>query len=270
MAAPVPRNFMGNVIRVTHDSIVLGMAQSLANAIKQTDRQIDDVITTLGQALDQKKIPSEKMFKANVAIAEKAHAAVVAGWYSRLPRKTWLGSTKHLHGYLGRALADPNNTAYTTDRVISFVNTELLDREAPHWYRVNYGAAGSRFGEGRKAKRFVMELNGSTFASFTDDLRPDPISWIPVRRFVDSDGNLFPLSRAVERSPYGARAARFFDLGHAVVAKETPRAYEAVWREYILTQGDQGKRRLKKAGINVNVDFRVQRNSWTYRIRTAA
>jgi hypothetical protein len=267
VAAPTPRNTR-RVIEVTHDAIVLRMPRMFADAIQVSGAEVSNSILTLAQAFEKLKVPKARVAQVNVGIAEAAHAAVVGGWYSRLPRKTWLGGEKHLSGYLGRALADPNNTTATTDRTISFINTELLDREAPHWYRVNYGAAGSRYGQGRMAKRFVIELNRSAIMSFTDDLRPDPVSWIPERRLFDSDGNMFPLSKEVERSSFGARAAHFFDLGHAVVAKEFGRRHEAMWADYVREIGADGLARLKKQDINVTANFQVERNSWSYRVRS--
>ena len=258
-----PQQYM----RVREDALVHGMASLLADAIGKSSKQLPNVIQTLGQALQLRKMPRKRMRDVNIEIAEAAQAAVVRGWYSRLPRKTWLGGPNRLSGHLGRALADPYNTAYTTDRVISFINTDLLDQAAPHWYRVNYGASGSRYGQGRQARRFIMQLNGQQLAAFSDDLRPDPISWIPVRRYYDSDGNMFPRSHEVERSPFGARPARFFELGHSVVAKKTGQAYETLWRTYLNEQGGKARQRLQKTSIRVEGDLRLTRNTWRARVR---
>lgn len=269
MAAPIPYNLLQNVIQETQDALSIAGPAMVADAIRMAGKELPNVVHTLGQALDMKVLPKERLAKANNKIAENAQAAVVRGWRSRLPRKTWRGGPNRQTGLLGPALADPSMTAATNHRFISFINTDVLDMQASHWYRVNYGASGSRFAEGRTARRFVMQLDGSAFASFSDDLRPDPISWIPSKRYYDSDGNMYP-GRGAEavRSPYGARAARFFELGHSVVARETPQAYETLWRQYVAEKTDRGIARLQKKKINIKGDFRLQRTSWSARVRT--
>lgn len=269
MANPNPVNLQRGYIRETQDALSVALPAMLASAIGQSTAELANVTRTLGQALQVRAIPRQRLFATNVQIAEKAHAAVVRGWRSRLPAHTPGGGRKHLHGALGPALTDPYNTVATTDRVISFINTELLDREAPHWYRVNYGATGTRYSEGRAPGRFVMVLNGQSFASFTDDLRPDPISWLPAVFVTHDDGSLFPKSTKVVRSPSGARAARFFDLGHSQIARNGPRLHEKMWRDYLLEKGEEARKRLAAKDIHVKGDLRFQRNSWTGRVRRA-
>lgn len=268
MAANIPYNLQEAVVRQVRGAVVVGVPHMMADAIRQGTRQLPALVETLGQAIDLSKLPRSRMKAANQRIAEHAQAAVVRGWYSRLPRKTWAGSANRETGKLGPALANPANTKRTTDRVISFADAKVLNQEAKHWYRVNYGAAGSRYGEGRTARRFVMQLNGHAFASFRDDLRPDPISWIPVRRTFDSDGNMLPLSKQVERSPFGARAARFFELGHSVVAREAPQAYTDLWFDYLHENGGAARRRMEKAGLDLKGELRLTRAGWTARVRT--
>lgn len=263
MATSRAVNPVQNVVRHTHDAIVLGAAKMVADAIRLSMRDLPPIVTTLSQALDLRRMPRERLFRTNVDIAEQAHRSVVRGWRTRLPAHTGPSGRKRLSGHLERAIADPGNTGATTDRVISFVDTELMDREAKHWYRINYGAAGSRYPESRPQARFTMQLNNSTLASFMDESPPDPKSWIPrLQRGPDGERRWVAVP-----SPYGARAARFLDLGHATVARKAPQAYENLWRNYLNEGGQTVRSRLKKVDINVTGDLRLQRNSWSARVR---
>lgn len=270
MANPNAVNFQRNVVRQTNSALAVALPAMLASAIGQSTLELGNVTRTLGQALKIRAVPHQRLLVTNQQIAEMAHGAVVRGWRSRLPAHTPAGgSTKHLSGALGPALGDPGNMAGTTDRVISFVDPDLLNREAPHWYRVNYGATGTRYSEGRAPGRFVSVLNGQTFASFTDDQRPDPISWLPKVFIMHDDGSLFPKHTEVERSESGARAARFFDLGHSQIARNGPRLHEKMWRDYLLEKGEEARKRLAKKDIHVKGELRFERNSWTGRVRRA-
>lgn len=269
MATPRAINPLYNVVREMQGAIVVGSANMLATAIRRSTRELPSVLIGLGRALELNKMPRSRMAQTNQRIAEKAQRAVVTGWRSTLQANSPPGipREKRLSGKLGPALADPANTAGTTDRVISFADTGLLSREAAHWYRVNYGARGTNASLGRAPRRFVMQLDGKAFGSFRDDLPADPVSWIPKRVYWEL-GEMYPASHDVVRSKTGARAARFLDLGHAVVAREAPKAYDKLWREYLQEKGGQAAQRLKKVDINVVGDLRLQRTSWTARVRT--
>lgn len=268
MARNVPVGLQQNVIRETHDALQLAMPQMLAGAIGQAGKEIPKIVQAMGQALDLKVIPKDRMRAANIRIAEMAHASVVRGWRSRLPAHTPPGgSEKHLSGHLGRALADPGMTLYTTADYISFINTDILDSEAEHWYRVNYGAAGSRYSEGRKPSRFVVQLGGSAIGSFRDDRPPDPKSWLPKVFVMHDDGSLFPKSTEVRPSDSGARAAHFFDLGYAKIVREAPRIYEAEWRRYLGEKSGAAQQKMAKKNMTFTGDWRATRVSWTGRVR---
>jgi len=268
MANPNPRNYRRNVVKQMRGAVAVGMASMMGDVIKSTAQDLPDVINTLGKALDLRMLPQGKMKAANEEIAAAAQKAVVQGWRRRLPYAHPATTRKNrLSGTLGNALADPGNLSNTTSRVISFANAEVLGREAKHWYRINYGAAGSNYGKGRQAKRFVMSLNGETFGSFRDELPPDPISYIPEVIAWHGDA-MYPKSKTVRINENGARAARFLDLGHSVVARKAPAAYDKVWRDYLNERGEQARQRLKKKDINLKGDFRFQRTAWTARVRS--
>lgn len=259
------------IIRQMGDALVTSMPLMLRGAIRQTTAELPSMVRAMGKAMDLNKMPRERMRRTNIEIAEQARKKVAAGWYSRLPRKSpqrTKATESRQHGALGRALADPMMTLYTSDRVISFVNTDVLDAEASHWYRVNYGAVGSRYGEGPQPRTFVVRLNGQTVGQFRDDSPPDPTSWIPRVRYW-SGGQLYPKSTDVVASPFGARAARFLDIGQQVIAKEAPRAYTELFGKYLREANGANRNRLAhKHDIVVEGDMRYQRTSWSFRTRT--
>lgn len=268
MAAPTPRNFRKRVVKQAKGAIVVSSATLVSGAVHGAAQELPNVVKTLGQALDLRLMSRAKMKAANEQIAEDAQKAVVQGWRRRLPYAHPATSRKNrLSGALGPALADPANLAATTDRVISFANEHVLSREAKHWYRVNYGAAGRNLARGRQAKRFVMLLNGETFGSFRDELPPDPISYIPAVIAWHGDA-MYPKSKEVKVNENGARAARFLDLGHSVVARKAPAAYDKLWRNYINEKGNQAAQRLKKKEIHLKGELRFQRTAWTARVRS--
>lgn len=273
MATSRAVNFQADTIRVWKGNLVLGMADTMSKMIQGSTREMPGVLTSLSKALDLKAMPRSKMRDTNMRIAREAQAAVVNGWKSRLPRHTTEGSRSRLTGRLGPALADPDNLAGTTDRVVSFVNIQHMNQEAAHWYRINYGAAGANLAKSqRKPRRFVIQLNGEVFGSFRDDLPPDQISWIPERIWWRGV-NMFPRKSrndkvVIRENTNGARAARFLDLGHAVVARQAPVAYEQMWREYCGEIGSKARERLQKRDIEVQGDLRLQRTGWSVRVRT--
>ena len=126
--------------------------------IRELGKALPRDIATLGRALDLKAVPRARLKEANLQIAKEAQAAMVKGWRSRLPRRSSsYRSHSRLTKRLGRALADESMTAFTTDRRISFINQTTLDREAKHWYRVDYGASGPNLTEGKQPRWFVHD-----------------------------------------------------------------------------------------------------------------
>jgi hypothetical protein len=275
MATTRARNYQRNVVRQLQGSVSVAFASMFADAIKGSTQDLPNALKTMGQAMELRRMPRTRLQRVNEEIADKAQAAVVRGWRQRLPMNHPATTRKtRLHGHLGRALADPGNTSATTDRFISFINTDLMKSEARHWYRINYGAVGENLGKSKQQpRRFVMQLNGQAFASFRDELPPDPISFIPTRRYWKA-GAMYPMKDPrtgkveIEVNENGARAARFLDLGHAVVAREAPKAHDKLWREYVDEKGGLARQRLSKVGIQVRGDLRYQRTSWTARVRT--
>lgn len=273
MAAPTPYAFQRQIVRHARGALVVGMGRMIVGAVNQSTKELPSVVTSFARAFELNKLPRDRMRAVNQKIAREAQNVVVNKWRSRLVARTPDGSSKRLSGTLGQALADPGNTAATTDRVISFANESVLGREARHWYRVNYGASGSNYGKGRQARRFVMILNGQTFGSFRDESPPDPISWIPGNKDTGKPKvywrgrSMYPASHDVVVNENGARAARFLDLGHSYVARNAPKAYETFWTTYLNEKGGRARERLKKVDIHMVGDFRIERNTWTARVR---
>jgi hypothetical protein len=254
------------IVRQTAQGITLSMASLLAQSAKLLAADLPNVVTTMGKALALNALPKSKMRDTNYEIAFAAQRAVVSGWRARLPAATPDGSRKRLSGRLGPALADEANLQNTTDRVISFVDRDVLHREARHWYRVNYGARGPNLARSHhQAETFQIVLNGEVFGSFRDNSPPDSVSFIPTRVYWRGDA-MWPKSREVEINQNGARAARFLDLGHFVVAQRAPRAYDEMWRTYLRQGGARVRERLGKKEIVVKGNVRLQRTGWSAQI----
>lgn len=189
-----------------------------------------------------KGIPDRLMLRANKALAQDAQRAIVAGWRSRLPLKSWgyrAGSDPNhdrLSGKLGDALASDAMTKGTSPRGISFLNVGVLNSEARHWYRVNYGAQGPVVGAVRRAKSYPVMVEGHTIQILRDEHQPAPMSFLP-RRFVFEGATYFaPRRGPADVRGGGHRPALFTELGFREVAQNADRVYRATFRTFVNEQ----------------------------------
>lgn len=212
-------------------------------------------------------MPRRYLKDANRQLAIGAQQAIEQGWRSRLPvgapgyRKGSDPDHDRLSGRLGDALsAQEAMIKGTTDRAISFINNTVLNRQARHWYRVNYGAWGPK-AILRRPQPFPVNVDGHTLFVLRDEAQPARNSWLP-RAYAregtswfgpipayDKDGRRITNKADVHGG--GHRAAVFTDLGYQSVAKNLDPTYDNMLRRYLREQGDEG---FRSAGINVVVD----------------
>jgi hypothetical protein len=273
MPGPRAINPQYQIVKQVQGAIVVNVASLFGNSVQQSKRELPGIVKKIGKAVEDKQLPKAEVRDINMRIARKAQARVVAGWKSRLPAKTKKGSSNRLTGMLGDALKDPANLERTTDRVIVFADDNILSKTAKHWYRVNYGARGPNLGKSTQVpRRFVIQLNGSAFSSFRDERPPSKISKRPYRLYWE-DGAMYP-GKTPEGKPKsvinknGARAARFLDLGHAVVAASHPQAMDTTFRDYLKKNGGAALARLQKKDKEITSELRYDRTGWSARTRT--
>ena len=229
-----------------------GTANMFAKAIAAAASDgIEPVVRQMGKALEISALPRETMRKTNQQIARQAATRVAAGWRSRLPLNSHSYRPEdRLTGKLGNALNDIDGMiSETTDRVIAFADAEILDREAAHWYRINYGAAGPNYSGGATAQTFTVTMNGRPMFTLRDENQPATQSWLP-RRFTWAGPEMVVLAGPASPRGQGSRAAHFLDIGYQVVAEKTGNAYQRVTNAYLRDQ-------IKKASAGVKTNARI-------------
>lgn len=235
------------LVRSFRNNLIVGGTNAIVRGVREAVRtQVPEALRILADSFSQRALPRGQLADVNRQIARDAQQAVVAGWHSRLPRGNSGGA---LTGTLGAALASDAMTAGTSDRVISFANTSVLDAAAKHWYRINYGAAGpnlSREG-GHDASAFTININGRPFVVLKDDAPPAAVSWLPKVFQWTPDNRMIVLRGPARPIGKGSRAAHFIDLGLAVVAQETGPKYDQFLRQWLADPSHV--ERLAKKGI---------------------
>jgi hypothetical protein len=263
-AAPAVRAMVRGEAR----SLIVGVQTALIHGIGEAFEQLPSVIQSMGNALAVGSVPDKYMQAANYEIAAQAQRAIVGGLRNTLPEGSGpYRAGERLTGTLERALSSPAMLEHTTGKVISFINESVLNSEARHWYRINYGVAGtSTQGPSRQARSFDVTLNGTTLMTLRDARPPRSGGTYLPRRFRFDGREMVVLSGPAKppRPGHGARAAHFIDLGLEAVAENTE-AYERVFRRWVDEEGNRAK--LARKNINVAADLRLQPMG-AYSVRT--
>ena len=250
------------LVRQYRNNVIIGSTNAIARGAAQSMTQLPEVVEQLGNTLRRRGLPRAKMKALNLEIARVGQQAVVSGWRSRLPRNAG-GGTGRYAGTLGPALANPAMLEGTSDRVISFINGDVLDQEAAHWYRINYGAAGPNYSSpnAQRADTFVINLNGRPFITLRDDRPPDPTTFFPRQFFWTESNRLVVTGPGVVQTNAGAAPAHFIDLGLQAVAEVFPVAYDAFFRDWLRDAKSQARVRPHNR-VTVS-DLRVSSYGWS-------
>lgn len=194
-------------------SLSVHATNAMAVGAVAAGKQIEELFSRqLYQALNLGLIPPSRLKAANRQIAELSQQAIVDGWRQRLPvrsppyRRGPDPNKDRLSQLLGPALAREDMLRATTARTISFLNVSTLNREARHWYRVNYGAEGPKVSPPRP-RPVPVTVNGNTLFTLQDPNLPMPNSWLP-RAFISENDMFFSPSRARQMSTAAAHERR--------------------------------------------------------------
>lgn len=258
LAGPT-RDLVSYTNRQVTNALTVGVQNAFRRSMREVGEEMPRVMRDLGRALDLRAIPPRTLEDTNMTIARNAQQAMVAGYKSRLPRRSApYRSGERLTGALGAALADPSMLRATTASTISFLNGTTLGNQAEHWYRVNYGAMGPNLSQGRSAEDFPVTINGTRIAVLRDQARPAPQSWLP-RRFVLLNAGVvgqemfIPLRGPADVRGRGVRAAYFTDIGLDVVAEQFGPLYYQMFVKYLHSAA--GQARLQKYNITVDANI---------------
>lgn len=258
---------LGNGTRMISQRQIMGeaaktavyMRQALVAGVAALGENAHEFTQALYKSLGAGVLPRRYPLEANRQLAMGAQRAIEEGWHSRLPvrapgyRMGLDPNHDRLSGALGLALANPEMTKGTTDRAIAFINNTLLNQEARHWYRVNYGAYGPKASP-RRPKAFPVTVDGHALFVLRDEAEPAPNSWLPRGYRTEGKSWFAPTPLHGENKADvvggGHRAALFTDLGYQHVATNLDPVYDNMFRRYIK---EQGTTKIEATGIVVNM-----------------
>lgn len=233
-------------VRNYRGSTGVGGINAIVRGAAEVFDDLDPLLQTLTLALASNGLPRAQLRETNQIIAKKAQEYMVTGMRATLPvRAGPYRPQDRLTGTLEQALADPVMTEGTTDRVISFINTNHLDKAARHWYRVNYGVQGELTqGPSREAKTITIMANGQALATLRDPNPPRPGGNYLPRSFRFHGNQMMEVRGAAKpqsdvAATRGSRAAHFTDLGLATVGREIGPAYTRLLRWYVNEKRSQ-------------------------------
>lgn len=238
----------------------IGLQNAMIHGIKEAGDQINIQTRQLFELISLNLIDKSALKQVNHELAQGAQQRIVAQWKTRLPHNApgYRGGSdpdkNRLVGVLGRVLNDSEMLAFTTDRTISFLNLGVLNRDARHFLRVNYGAQGPNLGRGRSAERVQVTASGVTIATLRDPISPRPQSFIPAT-FISGGPKYFaPTSKGVVAGK-GHAAAHFTDLGVEYLRDNFGPSYQAMFSRLVRTTNL--RQVARDHGIDIQADLRT-------------
>lgn len=176
------------------------------------DRYADEIagsgngwLNSLERALSAGQIPAHARQRGWQQVGDRARRSMVASYTHRAHRRglpsyrpgatSRKDKTKRFAGgVLRRALNRPE-MVLATPHGLSFINTEILDKEAVQWRRLNFGAGAGSDGGLQAPGQFGVRWNG--LVVFAMGLEPDVRAHFKIPRGIWFDGG-----QAVEPSQY--------------------------------------------------------------------
>lgn len=199
----------------------------------------------IGRALSARQIPHEQLRRAHRDAGEGAQRSMVQGYVNRRHRRpvpSYRIGDRYAGGALLRALRNPNMVE-ATEFTLRFINTDILNTEARHWRRLNFGAGAGSEGGLQAPAQFPIAWEGMVVATLglTPDFRP--AFTMPQGIFVAPGGNrvessasrrgsdMFFPRRASRRYPTaGIASSNFLDAGVRRLATALPQSYLGMYQ----------------------------------------
>lgn len=201
VTVPLGRLFLTMTQKPFIHSFEINLANKLNSAVAKGLVGAEKEIRDFGQRYKEgfgNPADTEQVFSE---VATAMRAALVDSYKTTVEERKVVpsyrqGAGRYSGGALLRALEDPS-MAVGHARGISYINQALLDLEAKHWKRLNFGAAGHRV-SGTKNARFPAYFDSRIlfYAGSRAGLRPG--FTLPAGRFIDP--------RSGKRVPYGPSA----------------------------------------------------------------
>ena len=246
------------------DAARVQFGRMMQDAVAQYAGAVDGMLGYLGENFsDFERKHQIQLANAHLNVGRATMRSVVAGFDNRRMRRPvarYRAGDNRLSGKLRRALLSDDHIDRGI-RHLRVINTSLLDREAAHWRRLNFGA-GSIGGQ-PGPEQFTITWEGVALGTLGLDPDPRPGFVIPFgywlgKRGIESPSGerrgmdqFFPgaapagpgASRYQRRRPTGGIAARnFLDAGVRRLANELPRAYATIFEDaFSRAEGELGE-----------------------------
>ncbi len=267
---------------------ILELRRGFIEAIKAQGAAVDGQLRAMAHAFDSRNDREE--FRAiHQRVGALAQDSVLRSYDQLVTAREGPASRTHYRAGQDRlpktlryALARPNFFEATADG-LRWVNVAMLNREAVHWGRINFGARGA--GEGSTAE-FEVTFNNLVvgFLAYNEPARPG--FSIPPGFWMGSEGQrvaaganargadrFFPAGqrpagigglkgqahgrRQQWRQTAGIEAKNFLDAGLLTIGKQFPLGYEQYYKK-IVSKFTTGQRQIAVPAIikGANSPFR--------------
>lgn len=214
--------------------------------LRQIQRKMRDFTETTAGEITQRLNDPGGIGLANKRVAEAAHRTLIEYYdkevTSRKRHQSYrIGMNRYSGGVLKRALQSPEMFAVSAES-IAFPNEDILDREAKHWYRLNFGA-----GTEEQARTHVLRLWGQSSQFYVN--RPAaPAFQMPIGRWGDlayngSPGGYGFYPRGTSKLPKLSTIRGRFYLEGAVegMVRAIPKEYNAMIKRVISESAKAGE-----------------------------
>lgn len=266
------------------------LIKALILAYEETSRKLADDFTQFAKAMVS-PAGASRLEALHRQVGERAQRAVLNSYAQRVTaRRTppsrsnqaYRTRPERLAGKLRTALADRRHVV-PTELGLSFMDTEVLDQEAAHWYRLNFGvgARGGRTSQGS----FSLLMNGVELAqlSLTTGPSRNPM-FMPRGFFVNAEGKrekrdasrrgldaFFLVGqvggmgiRGATGTPNviltkGIEARNYLDAGLRTLADELPRAWDNFFRDALAARSTTSREQLDKTMPKIPFSTRSRR-----------
>lgn len=237
------------------------LKQALQKGILQAEDSFNDQRQVFFSAFEQYKSGrggSRSLATANAELAKRAQEAVIASYDERVVAHEKLapyrvggadGGNRFSGGALRRALAHPDMFVGTYQG-IAYMNISVLDQEAKHWARLNYGA-GPEATQGPAPRDAHIQLFGqylgvikATTPFTSAGFKMPPGVWVGSGAGNGFEGakwrsrppGFYPTAKRPLRFPPGRvlsiHGQRFFDAAGVSIAKNLSDVYADLIHEW--------------------------------------
>ena len=229
-------------VKVVQDNVAryvtIATSRIISQIAKETAGEAGETIAGFADALPLILARNRpKLAAANQASAIRAQRAILNRYLdvtSGSPPSYRQGQNRLSGGLLLSALSDPGFLHTSYDRVY-FINEDLLDRQAAHWYRLNFGAGSGESSTVSAPLSFFGQSSGLRFG--WANRRASKGFFMPAGGWTEA-GQFYPQSQlgsagvsSLRRTSYRSRvnpikARGFLEPGIRTLARELPKGFE--------------------------------------------